>query len=496
MDRIELSAIDSNFISLDSETNQQVIAAYCICEGTPREEVLRQQVSQALELFPRLRFRLSSWLTPVWVKDPNFSLDRHLEVRDFPEFLSIDDLSAAAATVFSERLPEDRPLWRFVILRGKSPTEDPHKSRIGGLIFQIHHALADGLGGLEVLHKVCTEPVLSETLSSDLLSSDLRSSETISTANEAGDRKRTNRTRRERTRKIAAALPRSGDHRTLGSLQQFFKQLLSGKTRSAVNGSNSTLRKIAVIDLPLNTLKQLRAVSHASLNDLLLTLVTGAMRRYSERVASTPVDLTAIIPYNLRASIDRTALGNQLTGVGFKLPVTAPEPLTRLSIISSIAKGIRQSGSFGALGIAAKINHFAPPLLRQFLARTMARRMHLICTNMPGPRELLLLGGVPMLSHYGCAALMQRQGIAFAFLSYAGRINTAVVTDAAIVPDPSVITELLNEALSELIAAFDKSSVQLSAQSDQNSELTDSGPQPLLTLDDNKKAVNYRQRSQ
>ncbi len=421
-----LSALDANFLALDSPTTHQAIAALCVCRGIPDRAVLRARVEQILRAFPLLTAKLQDpdgphLKSPHWVRDDRFNLDAHIDVRSTAPFATREELLEVASEVFSRPLDYSRPLWRFTILDATAGLDEaaPRDSLMGGLIFQIHHALADGLGGIEILHRVCD----------------------------------TEDTRPDRvSRSTHASLAKFGEYRFWPSLRYLLRQAIRPRARSAVNGVNSAVRRIALVDLPLLEIKRMRAGLGASLNDIYLSLVAGAIRRYHALAEQRPHDICAIVPFNLRNAEDRNALGNHLSGAGLFLPVSEPDPINRVTKTRDRHEQLKTDGSFGALRVLARANLAAPNPIRRAVAGLVARRTNIICTNVPGPSKPLTIAGARIETHYGCAALMEGHGIAFAFLSYAGSVCVAVVSDPQIVPEPGVITQYVQEAFDELRA--------------------------------------------
>lgn len=433
-----LNDIDANFILLESRTTHQAIAAYCPCDRTPIfAEVLQRFREVVLPQFPRLQQRLQNATadepppagsTLEWEDDPEFSLERHVQFRVDPRIGSARELSDEAAAVFGEHLPLNRPLWRFVVFTNRAANIIPENvteaeaPEFAAVLLMVHHAMADGLGGMEILHHLCggMGPAAAPATTS-------------------------------------APLPQPGRARRRASLTQALLQALRPAARSAVTGTNSAERSFAQVELPLAELKRIRSGADVSLNAALLTLIGDGIRRFHLHRNRAPVDLCVIVPFNLRAAIDRYALGNQITGIGLRLPTRLADPMEQLRRAGARIEAIRAQGAFGAVHLIARLNAWLPVPCRRLLNRFMAARTHCICTNMPGPRRPLKLGGATLLGEYGCAALLRGHGLGFAFVTYGRSVCISIVSDRRIVPDPWEIARCISESYEALRACASRS---------------------------------------
>ncbi len=429
-----LSSLDAGFLLLDSGTTPQSIAVFSPCDRTPKiEDVAERFRSTLLVRFPRLASRLrpapggtfGRLARPAWERDPMFDLSRHVQVRHLPGISTEADLLEAAADLFGEPLPFDRPLWRFTVLTNTDELESPRDEELAGVLFTAHHALTDGLGGMEMLHVLCGAD------------------------DQADPSKQPTPQKPDRP---AAALPRSGRSRQLASAAWILAQIFRRPAASAITGNNSPRRRFTHVSVPLDDLKTLRAALGVSLNTLYLTLVTSALRRYQVHRGREPLQLCSVVPFNLRTAGERFALGNHLTGIGVPLPTQLADMASIVQAIEASVVAIKSTGAFGALRLIAKLNSWLPAALQRRVASAIASRTHCICTNMPSVRHPLRLGGATILGEYGCAALMKGHGLSFTFMSYSDRACFSVVSDAAIVPDPGKIADGMRAALTELRA--------------------------------------------
>lgn len=399
---VPIAAIDASFFAVESETTRQTIAAYCPLEAAPDLERVRETAKRLSTLLPRLRQRLSVD-GELWEDDPSFDPRNHIEAIFDESLRSREDLDRCASKIFSAGLDLRQPLWRLVFVSSES---------VHGLLYMIHHGFVDGMGALNLLHAFCSD-------SATALPNDPRPAKEVVESDGIGFKK-------------------------WRSLFRLLQESITPVTPSAVNGRNSGVRQISTLELPLSELRHLKTTLGGSLNDLLLTLVSSALRATHLREHKPLLDLRVIMPVSLRRPAALFALGNHLTGVGIRLPLGIASPTGRLRAVKEYVDRIKRDGSFGAYALLGRLQSRLPAWLQARLCNAAARRNHFICTNMSGPRKEQFIGGARILGEYGAPALLRDQGIAFSFISYADKLCLSIVSDPQVVRDPQ---QLINDTL-------------------------------------------------
>lgn len=422
-----LAPLDAVFWNFDTPTTHQAIASFCILEDFIDFEAF---VSRAADLplrFPKVRQRVTSDL--YWVDDPNFSVHNHVRYVYRPDIRTRGDLVAIAGEIFSEGIDLSRPLWRFTVVTNGSclsPSSNLNQ-KLTGIVFCIHHTLADGLGGLELVDAMFDQS-------------------------------------REKLRgKRSHATNKNEDNSRPGgivilarqSIKRWISEYFAPRAKGVLNGQNSTSRTMAVRAFDIAPLRKAKVRAGVSFNDVVLTLVAGSIRRYFEQWGEPVRNCRVLIPVNLRVLGERNTLGNRITGIGVSLPVREPELLKRLAKVSETFKILKEDGSLGAYAVLGNFIAKFPRALQRLLCESQARRTNFICTNMPGKGERRTLFGIPVLENYGLAALMRGHGIAFGFITYAGNLCAAVVGDSGVVPDPSHLLDFFDEERRALMAALE-----------------------------------------
>jgi WS/DGAT/MGAT family acyltransferase len=208
--------------------------------------------------------------------------------------------------------------------------------------------------------------------------------------------------------------------------------------------------------MPLDRVKACAKSHGATINDLLLAGVTGALRRYMEgrKAPADGLDIRAVVPVNLRPESDIIKLGNRFGLVFLSLPVGIPDRLERLHELKRRMDAIKASseplviyGLLNAVGLTG-------PRVESVALQLFGSKATAVMTNVPGPREEIYLAGKPMRSMMFWVPQSAKLGLGVSILSYAGQVRLGVATDSGLVPDPvSIITafqdemeEMLNES--------------------------------------------------
>ena len=419
---------------------------------------VRSLLEQRLPRVPRLRQRILTTPfghgRPVWVDDADFDLDQHLaQVRLGPPARdraadsadSADSAGSAGSADSAEReqllhvvsdtachrLPADRPLWAARWVTGLSDGS-------AALVLVIHHALADGLGGLAVLAALgdggaglaTTSPFPQPPPSRRDLLHDAWSE------------------RGRGLRRAGAALATG-----LQGLREL--GLTGGPPRRApvtsLNRPTGSRRELSIVTIPLEPVRDLAHATQSTVNDVLVTAIVGALSALLRRRDEAPDALVISVPISGRRTTTPDRLGNVTGVVPLTLPTT-PDPrerLARTAAISRVRRSGRRASSAGPMGLAfralGRAGLFQPFIDHQRLVNTFI-------TNVRGPDQILRLGGRRIVEIIPVAVTPGNVAVTFDILSYAGQVGITIVSDPDLVPEYWVLAELLSEELHDLVA--------------------------------------------
>jgi WS/DGAT/MGAT family acyltransferase len=452
----QLNATDASFLLQERENAHMHIGGVAVFEGpAPDHDELRAHVERRLSLVPRFRQKLVEaplGLTrPWWIDDPDFNIDYHLRRSSLPRPGGQRQLQTLVGRLFSQRLDRDRPLWEMYLVEG---LEDGRFA----LITKAHHALVDGISGVDlasVILDVSPEPADTEAepwvrhpgppraeLLARAVTELLRTP--LALAQEATSQLLYPSRFRHRWRTLS---------RTAGSLGS---QLLDPAPALPLNGPIGPHRRFAAGNISLDEVKEVKDRESATVNDVVLAIVTGALRHWLEArgVDTESVEVRALVPVNRRGEGERGTLGNRIAVLRASLPVYEDSPTQRLRIVRGRMKELKRSRQLAAAETIIGLTGFAPPTILAQASRLnfSTRLFNLIVTNVPGPQLPLYLLGHELESIAPVAFLPTDHALAIAIFSYNGTITFGLLGDYERLDDIDELADALTESLNELRA--------------------------------------------
>lgn len=451
-----LSTLDSSFLYLEEPGTPMHVAGVLILETpTGGVEALADLIKARLSLVPRYRQRVAEvpghLANPVWVDDPDFDLDYHVRRSGLPRPGTEVQLLDLVSRLTARPLDRRRPLWEAYLVEGVAG------GRVA-VVTKTHPALVDGLSAIDigqVLLDVAPDapapdpeewrprpaPTGPELVLQAIDDYVRRPSSIVEAVRGAVSD----------VRGTAARVSGSA-----GGLLRTARSAILPAPHSPLNAPIGGQRRVAVARAELDDLKAVRKLYGGTVNDVLLTLVTGALREWllsrgEPVLAGTSV--RALVPVSLQD--DDPADGNRVSSYLVDLPVGEPNPRVRLTRLSYAMRGVAAHGqSVGADSLIA-LTGFAPPTLHALgarAARGLSRRLfNLVVTNVPGPQVPLYAAGSRMLEVFPVVPLARGQGLAIGMTSYNGRVFFGLNADLDTVGDVDVLADLLEQEVAELV---------------------------------------------
>ncbi len=448
-----LSGLDTSFLHMERAGAHMHVASVILFDGAPpSHEEFRDQIESRLHLVPRFRQKLRAVPfgqgRPVWVDDPFLNLDYHVRRTALPAPGSDEQLRNLAARIFSQQLDRTKPLWEIWLVEG---LEGDRFAVIG----KSHHALVDGISGVDittVLFDLEEDPAESplrppkwaprpEPSDLDLLSDALRERATSP---------------REIVRGVRAVLrgPRQV-LRGLGATGQFL-ETATAAPHSRFNVEIGSHRRLAFVRTELDDLKAIKNAHGGTVNDVVLSVVAGALGNYLRARGDDTEDLElrAMVPVSVRADAEHGALGNRISAMMAALPVWSRDPVERLHAISGTMGDLKSSDQAVGAEILTRLTDFAPPTIASQAARLQPaqRFFNLVVTNVPGPQFPLYLLGRRMEAFFPLVPLARRQALCVGIMSYDGRVYFGLVGDYDAMPDLESFALDLEGAVAEAVA--------------------------------------------
>jgi diacylglycerol O-acyltransferase / wax synthase len=453
-----LSGLDASFLALEKNGAHMHVGSVLIFEGPPPAyDDLVAHVESRLHLVPRYRRRLAfppfGAGRPVWIDDVHFNAGYHVRHSALPAPGGADQLRRLAGRLFAQPLDRAKPLWEIWLVEG---LDDGRFA----LISKTHHALVDGVSGVDlatVLFDLEPEPALrAETPSWSPRPAPSRAALFADALVERAEAP----LGAARVLRDALSHPdRAGAEagRAVAGLAAMAAAGIAGAPASPLNVRIGPHRRFAWAEADLASFKAVKTAFGGTVNDVVLTVVAGALRAHLFRHCQDPegLELKAMVPISVRADTERGALGNRVAAMYAPLPVGIADPVERFRFVHAAMAGLKESGqAVGAETITRLAGVAAPTVLDQ-AARLQARQrfFNLTVTNVPGPQFPLWVLGRRLESFYPQVPLVLNTALGIAIVSYDGRVFFGLLGDYDALPDLDALAADLDAAIDELATA-------------------------------------------
>ncbi len=459
-----LSNVDAAWLGMDEPTNMMMITGVMTFKKPINKDHFLAVLEHRWMKFDRFRQRLVRptrlGKKPYWETDPHFDLSAHFRRTALPAPGDKAALQQMVSDLMSTPLDFSKPLWQFHLVE---------KYGEGSAIFaRIHHSIADGLALIYVLLSLTDmtpdapwpEPDLAEELDEDggLFGSTLGSlfkqgRYVVGTAGSLSGRAVRGGWSAVRDPNKALNLAQSGADASYATSRLLLrtddpKTLFKGPLGPMKRGAWSR-------PLSLKDVKRIKNTTRTTVNDVLVSATTGALRRYMLEQGETPVDFRASIPVNMRTPEEMGQLGNKFGLVFLTLPLSIADPLDRLAEVHLRMEELKRSSEAGIILAALNVVGPSPRQVQELVVSILARKATAVLTNVPGPPIPLFLAGREIEDLMFWVPQAGRLGIGISILSYAGKVYVGVVTDARLVPDPGKVIEGFYEELDLLMVALE-----------------------------------------
>ena len=427
MNPIPMDPVDAAWWRMDSPTNRMTIVAVLRFDGPFAAEDFTALLAERLAPFERFRLRVRrQGGRPYWEEDPEFDFSRQVVAQTENPPTDEAGLKLLVGEMMAAPLAADRPPWQFLVIE-----------RFGEgsvVIGRLHHAIADGLALIHVLKSLADGADASGTASLVAMPK-AEDAEVDESEVELDDPLPA---RRVRVRDLV------GWFKRLPSLSfAVLKFVLTGRDKkSRFRGKQGEEKRVDWSSgLDLKTLRR-AAISHsAPINDLLLAVLAGGLRRYLEhyRTLSEGFELRAIIPVNLRHRHEELGLGNRFGLIILALPVGLRSLASRVKEVHRRMLEARQSmepvAAFGMLSTLGR----GPGFLEDVAIKRLSATSSAAITHVPGPRKHLVLAGRTLSELMFWVPRGGSVGMGISIMTYAGTARIGLATDAGLVPDPDAL---------------------------------------------------------
>jgi WS/DGAT/MGAT family acyltransferase len=411
-------------------------------------------VSGKLDAVPRyrqkVRFVPLSIARPVWVDDPHFNLSYHLRHTALPAPGNDEILRRTAARLFAQRLDRRKPLWVIWMVQGLSDNR-------WALLSKVHHCMVDGVSATDLMTVMFDGTPPSSTAGRWEPGPEPSGAELVlrSLSHQVSTPSELLRVLRSMTRRPRATLGQAGD---LLKGMSSSAGLLRPLERSSLTGPVGPHRAWSTAYLELSDVKAIRAALGGTVNDVVLTLVSGGLRELlSDR--GEQVDgrmIRALVPVSVRRPGERGVYNNRVSAMFAELPIGIVDPVARLDVVRAQMDDLKQSKQAVAGDVLTSLSGFAPPVILDLAGRLAARSPSLGVqtgvTNVPGPQHALQTLDRTLLQSYPFVPVIGNVRISIAIFSYNGGMYFGVTADYDSSSDIDILTGGIETAASELLA--------------------------------------------
>lgn len=465
----ELSGLDASFLYLETPKIPMHIGGVAIIEGSLQFDDFRQFIQDRLHTVDKLTQKLvtvpMSLDRPYWVNDPDFDLNLHLHRTALPRPGGWKELRYLASRLFSQQLNRERPLWEFIFVEGVDSIAQVPKGSVA-LISKVHHAGFDGKSGadlMSMLYDISPKP-------RPVPPPKPKPVEDV--PGPVGLMAKSAYNFITRPGKLPGLLWDTGK----STLKAGYLTRSNGVTLPTMPFSapktrfNDTVEAGRVWNsaiLDISRVKALRkVVEGATLNDVILAICAGALRRYLLEKNELPdKPLVAMVPVSTRTESEKNAMGNQVSAMYVQLATDLADPIKRLkkihlntvigklyqdAIDAKSLMGYAELIPFGLAGVAARFYSSAA------IAKRHNPVFNVIITNVPGPQIPLYMAGHKLLVNMGTAPIFDGMGLIMPICSYNGTISISPTSAINLMPDLDDFTRYIRESANELEEAVDQ----------------------------------------
>ena len=457
-----LSALDAVFLAVEDHSAHMHVGGVALFDAAPLMtpdgltdiDRIRRMIEVGIHRVPRYQQRLARvplFGYPVWVDDPRFNLQYHIRHVTLPRPGDERLLKRLAGRILSQQLDRGKPLWEMWVVDGVEG------NRIA-LITKAHHCMIDGVGSVEL-----TRALMRATpeLEAQLDDPPHRMARPVPTPLEllGGELMR-----RLNAPRAAAAAVREAIAHPLTALEGVRdaiagvgEALAAGLQPASPTPLNTELgphRRFDWLATDLNVVKEIKSRLGGTVNDVVLTVVSGALGRFlhGRGMHVGDLDFRAMIPVNFRTEEQRERMGNQVSMMVARLPLAERDPRRRLhSVIESVRELKRSRQALGVRTLEQVSDWTMMTIFSAFARLSSATRPYnIVVTNVPGPQFPSYFLGSQMQAVYPVVPLNQNQALGVALFSYNGGLFWGFNADWDVVPDLHDLVCAVERELSDL----------------------------------------------
>ncbi|MGB6583604.1 MAG: wax ester/triacylglycerol synthase family O-acyltransferase [Streptosporangiaceae bacterium] len=473
----QLTGLDASFLALETANTTGHVGGLSVLDPSDAPMPLTlarltELMAERVALVPVLRCKLLNVPfgldQPYWTDDPDFDIEYHVREIALPRPGSDAQLTEQVSRLHARPLDRSRPLWEIYLITGLA------KKR-AAVYTKIHHAAIDGASGAELLtvlldltpqgrelppaepFRPASPPGLPFLAAMAAARLAWRPVQTVRLTNELV--------------KVLPTLAPAVNTLIGGMLGlnrgdgEIIATLPHRAPATPFNRPITPHRRFAFRSVDLDTVKMVKKAFGVSVNDVVMAMCAGALRRWLiDHDALPDHPLVAMIPVSVRDPASKGALGNKVSAMLAPLPTSVADPGLRLEIVHSATKIAKAQQAAIPQGLVDQISDFAPPALTARAARVvfatgLLHRLppfNITISNVPGPNTPVYLGGARLIAHYPVSVVTDGQGLNITLVGYLGQLHFGLVGCRELVPDIDTLAGYLTDELALLVEAAEK----------------------------------------
>ncbi|HVA60233.1 MAG TPA: wax ester/triacylglycerol synthase family O-acyltransferase [Mycobacteriales bacterium] len=471
----QLTGLDTVFLSIETATTYGHVGSVAVLEPPPGRPLTLDRVTAGVEsrlhLIPPFRRRLAQVPlgldNPYWIDDPDFDIEFHVRELALPAPGDDRQLASQLVRLHARPLDRQRPLWELYLIHGLAGGRQ-------AVYTKVHHAAIDGVSGNDILTALLDlapdgregereSPQWAPETAPGTAAMLARSLGAL-----AGNPWRAVRMSAGLARSVPRLVTLPARPR-LPLIDRLLRRddgsVLSQSALRApatpFNRSISAHRNFAMARIPLDQIKPLRVAFGLTVNDVVMALCAGALRRWLlEHDALPDAALLAGVPISVRTTEQSGTLGNRVSTMIAPIPTHLSDPAERLRAAHDAMRAAKDQHQALPANLLADVNEFAMPALAGRAARAAARLrliervrpFNLMISNVPGPNRPLYLAGAQLVGIYPLSAITDGQGLNITVLGYLGALHFGFISCRELVPDLDRMAEQLDAEMSALRA--------------------------------------------
>lgn len=452
-----LGPVDCAFYFTDRPETPMNIGALVIYDGYMDFRELIRLIESRIHEIPRYRQRVIQpplrMGQPTWVDDPDFVISRHaLRVTLAPPATD-EALRDLAGSLLSSMLPRHKPLWEVYFIEGL-------KDRTA-LFFKVHHCMVDGLAAVELFtmlmdfspEKRPLEPAVPVDV--PRLPNPLQFTLDAFVRDQGYRFGLLDKLRKETARLTTVMLDPQQRLKALVAIAHLINGNLRPIKKLPINGRNSGEQALVWNEFSLDEIHAIRRKVQASVNDVMLAVLTAAIQKYAAR--RTPREqpfLRILVPVNIREEAEKGTYGNRISVLPVDVPLEMADPLKRLEATMKNSTVMKESSLSLTMDLVLTIPSLMPSFVQpgvwNLAPVAFSILAHTWCTNVAASPVPVYLLGHELKHVYGFFPLNPTMGLAAVVVSYNGRVTMTLVVDKAIIDNQDELREDVLQAYVEL----------------------------------------------